>query len=423
MSSSKVTNSEEGPPRGVCINDALTDDELRAILSRLPGDADRDVFGLVCKRWLRVQSSDRRRLCVRAGSSMLRRMADRFTGIVELDLSQSASRSYYPGVTDSDLSIIAGGFRQLRILKLQNCKGITDAGLIALASGLPSLQSLDVTNCRKLTNRGLVAIAERCCKLKSLNLTDCRSITDMLLETLSKSCSHLEELGLSGCSNITDSGLSVLVDGCHHIKLLDVSKCSKIGDIGVSKVAKTCNSSLNTLKLLDCHKIGDVSIYSLSASCPNLDTLVIGGCQNISDESIKSLVHSCSESLRQLRMDWCLNISDSSLSCVFSKCRNLAALDISCCDRVTDATFLGLKRAGYRSSLKVLRASNCPRITVSAISLILEFCESLEHLDVRSCPQITEVSCSEAGLQFPEGCKINFNGTLTEANVMVDVFF
>lgn len=107
----------------VCINDALTDDELRAVLARLEREEEKDTFGLVCKRWLRLQSSERCRLRARAGPAMLRRMADRFSGLVELDLSQSASRSFYPGVTDSDLSVIAGGFRGLRVLTLQNCKG------------------------------------------------------------------------------------------------------------------------------------------------------------------------------------------------------------------------------------------------------------------------------------------------------------
>lgn len=115
----------EWPQEGmkVCINDALTDDELRAVLSRLEKEEERDLFGLVCKRWLRLQSSERRRLRARAGPAMLCQMADRFQGIVELDLSQSASRSFYPGVTDSDLAVIAAGFQALRVLDLRNCKG------------------------------------------------------------------------------------------------------------------------------------------------------------------------------------------------------------------------------------------------------------------------------------------------------------
>ena len=116
----------------ICINDTLTDDELRSILARLESDKDKEIFGLVCKRWLYLQSTERKRLAARAGPHMLRQMAERFTRLVELDLSQSASRSFYPGVADSDLSVIASGFKCLKVLLLRNCKGYITLDLTLL---------------------------------------------------------------------------------------------------------------------------------------------------------------------------------------------------------------------------------------------------------------------------------------------------
>ncbi|XP_038973887.1 F-box/LRR-repeat protein 3-like [Phoenix dactylifera] len=412
---------EEGAK--VCINEALTDDELRAVLARLDREEEKDTFGLVCKRWFRLQSSERRRLRARAGPAMLRRMADRFSGLVELDLSQSASRSFYPGVTDSDLSVIAAGFRVLRVLNLQNCKGVTDSGMLILGNGLPTLQSLDISHCRKLTDKGLTAVALGCCNLRRFHLAGCKSITDDLLQALSRTCSHLEELGLAGCNSITDSGLSFLANGCHFIKYLDVSKCSKISDVGVSRVAEVSSSYLKTLKLLDCYKVGDKSIFTLADSCHNLETLVIGGCHDVSDESMKSLALACVNSLKNLRMDWCLNVTDLSLNCLLSNCRYLMALDIGCCDKVTDSAFQALGMGGFESDLKVLKASNCLRITVTGVGTILQYCRSMEYLDLRSCPNVTRLGCEQAGLQFPERCKTNFDGSLSESDAMVDMFF
>uniref|UniRef100_A0A2N9HKL6 COI1 F-box domain-containing protein n=1 Tax=Fagus sylvatica TaxID=28930 RepID=A0A2N9HKL6_FAGSY len=108
--------------KSVCINEALREDELRAILGKLESDKDKEAFGLVCKKWLYLQSTERKRLAARAGTHMLRKMAARFTKVVELDLSQSPSRSFSPGLTDSDLSVIARGFTCLRLLSLYNCK-------------------------------------------------------------------------------------------------------------------------------------------------------------------------------------------------------------------------------------------------------------------------------------------------------------
>ncbi|XP_027366638.1 F-box/LRR-repeat protein 4 [Abrus precatorius] len=399
----------------LCINDALRDDELRSILARVESEKDKETFGLVCKRWLRLQSTERKKLAVRAGPQLLQRMADRFTCLVELDLAQSVSRSFYPGVTDFDLNVIANGFRCLRLLNLQNCKGITDVGMKAIGDGLSLLQSLDVSYCRKLTNKGLSAVAKGCCDLRVLHLAGCRFVTDGMLEDLSKNCHNLEELGLQGCTSITDNGLINLASGCRRIRFLDINKCSNVSDVGVSSIARACSSSLKTLKLLDCYKIGDETILCLAKFCDNLETLIIGGCRDVSGDAIKSLATACRSNLKNLRMDWCLNISDSSLNCVLSHCRNLEVLDIGCCEEVTDAAFhqlISSEEPGL--NLKILKVSNCPKITVAGIGILVGKCEYLEYLDVRSCPHITKAGLDEAGFHFPECCKINFNGSISE---------
>lgn len=419
MSSERSTDTDNNKS-AVCINEVLRDDELRAILSKIVSDKDKEVFGLVCKRWLHLQSTERKKLCARAGPHMLRRMAARFSRLHELDVSQSLSRSFYPGVTDSDLSVIANGFPCLHVLNLYNCKGITDAGLVAIGNGLRSLQSLDVSYCRKLTDKGLSAVAEGCNDLKKVHLAGCKFITDQVLESLSKNCHNLEELGLQGCTNITDSGLSVLGSGCKQLKYLDMNKCTNVGDSGISSVLEACSASLKTLKLLDCYKVGDEAILFLAKSCKSLETLIIGGCRDISDESIKLLAVSCNRTLKNLRMDWCLSITDSSLSCVLSHCKNLEALDIGCCEEVTDAAFQRLGNGEeYAASLKVLKVSNCPKVTIAAIGTILDACKLLEYLDVRSCPHITKAGLDAAGLQLPDSCKVNFNGSLAEPDVLL----
>lgn len=412
-------STSEDAISALCINEALTDDELRSILAKVDSEKDKETFGLVCKRWLRLQSTERKKLSARAGPHMLRKMADRFTCLVELDLAQSVSRSFYPGVTDSDLAVIANGFRCLRILNLHNCKGITDVGMKAIGDGLSLLQSLDVSYCRKLTDKGLSAVAKGCCDLRILHLTGCRFVTDSILEALSKNCRNLEELVSQGCTSITDNGLISLASGCQRIKYLDINKCSNVTDVGVSSICKACSSSLKTLKLLDCNKVGDEAILSLAKFCDNLETLIIGGCRDVSDDAIKFLAIACRNNLKNLRMDWCLNISDSSLSCILSQCRNLEALDIGCCEEVTDTAFHILSNEEPDLSLKILKVSNCPKITVVGIGILVGKCSYLEYLDVRSCPHITKASLDEAGFHLPDFCKVNFNGSINEPAVLL----
>ena len=135
--------------------------------------------------------------------------------------------------------------------------------------------------------------------------------------------------------------------------------------------------------------------------------------------SIKSLAAACKNSLKNLRMDWCLNITNSSLSCVLTQCRNLEAVDVGCCEEVTDAAFQDLGTREIELNLKILKVSNCPKITVMGIGVLLDNCNSLEYLDVRSCPHITKAGCDEVGLQFPPCCKVNFAGSLSEPDVLL----
>ncbi|KAJ9694353.1 hypothetical protein PVL29_010045 [Vitis rotundifolia] len=71
----------------VCFNKVLTNNELRAVLAKLQSDKDKEVFELVCKRWLHLHSTEQKKLCTRAGPLMLCKMAASFSKLVELDPS------------------------------------------------------------------------------------------------------------------------------------------------------------------------------------------------------------------------------------------------------------------------------------------------------------------------------------------------
>uniref|UniRef100_A0A0D6R2A9 F-box/LRR-repeat protein 15-like leucin rich repeat domain-containing protein n=1 Tax=Araucaria cunninghamii TaxID=56994 RepID=A0A0D6R2A9_ARACU len=401
----------------VCINDVLTDDGLRAILAKLEevseSQKDKDNYGLVCKRWLRVQSTERRRLRARAGPLMLQRLAARFTRLIDLDFSQSVSRSFFPGVSDKDLEIIGTKFQCLQSLNLRECKGITDAGLKALGKGLRNLHLLDISQCRKITDSGIQALAEGCPTLVTLRINGCKFVSDGSLQTLSRNCIKLEELELQGCTNITDGGLSALAQGCLSIQILDISKCVKVGDNGVMRLAEAC-SLLKILKLSDCSKISSKTVVCLAEGSKRLEVLMVGGCRLVSDESIQALAFGCSSSLINLQVEWCVNLSDESIISVLSQCLRLENLNIACCDKITDHAFSCLRNGGSGSLLKLLKINNCPGISVTGIALLAEFCPSLEFLDVRSCPQITEEDVNRAGINFAKHCKLIYQGTISE---------
>lgn len=86
---------------------------------------------------------------------------------------------------------------------------------------------------------------------------------------------------------------------------------------------------------------------------------------------------------------------------------------------MTDTAFHHISNEEPCLSLKILKVSNCPKITVVGIGILLGKCSYLEYLDVRSCPHITKAGLDEAGLHFPDFCKVNFNGSINEPTVLL----
>lgn len=105
------------------INAVLTDDALQAVLSKLKVPYDRDACALVCKRWKAIYDRGRKSMRLRAGPLMLEKIAARFSGLTNLDMSENAGRSFYPGWKDADLILVARSFHHLECLYLTNCKG------------------------------------------------------------------------------------------------------------------------------------------------------------------------------------------------------------------------------------------------------------------------------------------------------------
>ena len=120
-------------------------------------------------------------------------------------------------------------------------------------------------------------------------------------------------------------------------------------------------------------------------------------------------------------MDWCLKITDTSLRSLLSNCELLVAIDVGCCDQITDVAFQDGKGNGFQ--LKVLKISSCVRLTVAGVSSVIKSFKALEYLDIRSCPQVTRDSCEQAGIQFPSACKVNFYGSLLESDPSAERFF
>lgn len=116
----------------------------------------------------------------------------------------------------------------LEELYLDECTAITDTGLTAIAAGCRNLRALTVRRCIRLTDASLMAVADRGV-LEVLSVNGVHHITSVLMQALARSCKDtLRELDVSFCRDISESALGRLVDQCVHLQKLRVYGCSQL---------------------------------------------------------------------------------------------------------------------------------------------------------------------------------------------------
>jgi F-box and leucine-rich repeat protein 2/20 len=98
------------------------------------------------------------------------------------------------------------------------------------------------------------------------------------------------------------------------------------------------------------------------------------------------------------------------------------AIDVGCCDQITNASFLDREGNEFHAKLRILKISSCARFTVAGVSNVVESFKDLKYIGLRSCPLITKDSCEQAVLQFPSGCKVNFDVSFFESDPSTEFF-
>ncbi|CAN0914126.1 F-box/LRR-repeat protein 3 [Linum grandiflorum] len=419
----------------------LTEDLLIRVNSKLEHDSDRKSWRLVCKEFLQVDSLTRTTLRILRPDfifSLLRT----FANVEELDLSVC------PRVDDGTLTLLLdrGGTAapssfpwNLRGLNLSRTNGMSCQGLELIGSACPKLERLDVScnrrlgdreaaaisgivglkelkmdKCMKVSDVGLVKIAVGCQKLEKLSLKWCMEISDLGVHLLCVKCSNLKAIDISylkvtneslhsiaslpklegltmvGCPLVNDSGLGFLSSGSS-LKEIDISRCEGVSSSGlVSIIRAHCN--LNRISIGYLPELSDALLDCLK-NLKNLTTLVILGTQ-VSDAVLRSISIGC-KSLHEIALSKCTGVTNAGV--VQLLYRELKALDLTCCDLVTNAVIHAL--AESCRSLVCLKLESCFLVTDKGLYHLASSCVLLEEVDLTDCSGI-----NDSGLEYLSRC-------------------
>lgn len=203
---------------------------------------------------------------------------------------------------------------QLRNLNLGFIEDISDEAFLLLPSGGGA------GNCGNATSLARQALLYGSSPLQTLNL--CKSkITDSGVFKLSCLIALLE-IRLQWCTGITDAGIRSLVRNCPKLRLLDLKSCA----------------------------VTDSGLLSISELCTELRELDLSWCAGFSEEGLLQLVPLLqgvrgAQCLERLCLEWCLQITDRSLSAL-AAIATLAKVQVAGCAGVTEEGVNRLRATG-----------------------------------------------------------------------------
>jgi len=174
-------------------------------------------------------------------------------------------------------------------------------------------------------------------QLEWLSLKRCKGVSEAGLATLAEHCPELVSLNLGSCSGVNDMSVVGLFDSCRKITSL-VLNDAKITDRSLRAVGEYLGDSLTELALHRCDNITNAGLDALSRGCPQLVLLSLSMCNHISDYGIKQIAQRCTF-LQKLRLDG-TRISNSAVRSCCEHLKRLRQLHLHKCWSVSGAVLV-----------------------------------------------------------------------------------
>ncbi|XP_070686646.1 F-box and leucine-rich repeat protein 13 [Pempheris klunzingeri] len=279
--------------------------------------------------------------------------------------------------------------RNLQELNVSECLNVTDITVQMIVESCPCLLYLNVS-CTLITNKALRELSRNCLNLQYLSVAYCSRFTDkgLMYLTTGKGCHNLIHLDLSGCTQMTVNGFRCISAGCPSLKEIVINDMPTLSDSCVVALIARCRS-LSAVSLLDAPHLSDVAVKAV-AEVAKLKTFSTEGNNQLTDVSWKALCSS-SQGLRRLHAAECPRMTDAGLKSV-ATLKNLQYLDISLCNRVSDAGIQCLTGGCSAAKLRELNVSHCSHITDRSVMRIAQRLCKLYHLSLSYCERLTDMS-------------------------------
>ncbi|KAK4337979.1 hypothetical protein RND71_042466 [Anisodus tanguticus] len=274
----------------------------------------------------------------------------------------------------------------LVVLQLDQCgRCMPDYILLATfarsPNNLPALTTLSLKGACRLSDAGLTAIISAAPNLRSMNLSQCSLLTCDGISCLSNSLgSVLRELYLDDCEAIHPMLILPALLKLEHLEVLSVAGIKTVCDAFIKEFVTHRGQSLREIVLEGCVELTDCSLKEISQHCPGLRSVDLSKLCKLTDSAIGHLATGCRE-VDKLKLSVAAYVETSGES--------LKELSLNCVNKVSHNTAMSLAKCS--KNLISLDLSWCRNMTNEALGLIVDNCSSLEVLKLFGCTQVTSV--------------------------------
>jgi hypothetical protein len=258
----------------------------------------------------------------------------------------------------------------LQTLALDSVPCLQAEDVDAILSSVPNLASLSLASNRQLTSATIQTIRQlgMLSRLTSLNLSGCTQLCSQDLEAVMQAAFEssgplpMQCLQIKGIANLTDKTLAVIAECCPKLTSLDAGNsdpfgtalrmkvrtirsfgeagggaaplfASHISDAGLLRLAQRL-PGLRVLRLQGHSLISDAGFAAAVSQWPQMEILDARGCGFLAHDTMDALATTCT-SLRELRVNHCVQLEDCDVYAVVKACSMLSILDVCGCKKLT----------------------------------------------------------------------------------------
>ncbi|XP_014769248.1 F-box/LRR-repeat protein 2-like [Octopus bimaculoides] len=189
-----------------------------------------------------------------------------------------------------------------------------------------------------------------------------------------------------------------------------------MSDNGLKILVSKHSESLQELEMFGCFNITSRGIRHLASVCTNLRTLQLGQCYKLTDSCIAEVSSSLC-CVQNLDLRGCKQIKDSCIEKIVANCSRLHTLALANCPNISNNAMQ--KIASTLPGIRSIDVCGCKLITDESVNRLATNCRQLVYLDISStgCTYKSICRLAEQGSNDLETLKLNFITGITETSL------